>query len=77
MSKSTAKTKMTSRERVIAALNHQPVDRVLVDLGGSFCSGAHISIIAKLRQHLGLDKPGKSVKVTEPCQMLGEVAADL
>jgi hypothetical protein len=46
-------------------------------LGGTPCSGAHVSVIAKLRWALGLDGPGERVKVTEPYQMLGEVAADL
>ncbi len=68
---------LTARERVLCALNHQPVDRVPVDLGGTPCSGAHVSVVAKLRRALGLDKPGTRVKVTELYQMLGEVAADL
>jgi len=68
---------MTSRQRVLAALNYQPTDRVPVDLGGTPCTGAHVSVIAKLRQALGLDEPGTPVKVVEPYQMLGEVAADL
>lgn len=67
----------TSRERVIRALNHQPADRVPVDLGGTSCSGAQVSVVARLRLALGLDKPGDRVKVTEPYQMLGEIAADL
>jgi len=68
---------MTSRQRVVNALNHQPVDRVPVDLGGMACSGAHVSIIASIRQTLGLDKPTDAVKVRDPYQMLGEVALDL
>jgi hypothetical protein len=67
-------SKLTGRERALRALNYQQVDRVPVDLGGTPCSGAHVSVIAKLRQALGLDKP---VKVVEPYQMLGEVTADL
>ena len=47
---------MTPRERIIKALNFEETDRVPVDLGGTFVSGAHCSIIAKLRQLLGLDK---------------------
>jgi len=66
--------KLTGRERVLRALAYKKVDRVPVDLGGTLCSGAHVSVVAKLRQALGLDKP---VKVVEPYQMLGEVAADL
>jgi hypothetical protein len=62
---------------VLKALNYKKVDRVPVDLGGTSTSGAHVSVIANLRQALGLDKPGEPVKVVEPCQMLGEVTADL
>lgn len=68
---------MTSRQRVLKALSYERVDRVPVDLGGTPGTGAHVSVIANLRRALGLDKPGARVKVTELCQMLGEVAADL
>ncbi len=68
---------LTGRERVLRALNHQPADRVPVDVGGTACSGAQVSVVARLRRTLGLDKPGDRVKVTEPYQMLGEIAADL
>lgn len=70
-------SRVTSRERVLKALNYQPVDRVPVDLGGTLGTGAHVSVISNLRQALGLDEPGAPVKVIEPYQMLGEVAADL
>jgi hypothetical protein len=65
---------MTGRERVVAALNYSHVDRVPVDLGGTLGTGAHVSVIAKLRQALGLDKKGETVKVVDLYQMLGEVA---
>lgn len=68
---------LTSRERVLCALNHKPADRVPVDLGGTSCSGAQVSVVARLRLALGLDKPGDRVKVIEPYQMLGEIAVDL
>ncbi len=68
---------LTGRQRVLAALNYQQVDRAPVDLGGTLGTGAHVSVIAHLRRALGLDKPGEPVKVVEPYQMLGEVAADL
>jgi hypothetical protein len=68
---------LTGRERVLRALNHQPADRVPVDLGGTNCSGAHVSVIANLRRALGLDQAGARVKVVEPYQMLGEMAPDL
>ena len=74
---SAKKKQLSGRERVLCALNHQPADRVPVDLGGTACSGAQVSVVARLRRALGLDKPGDRVKVTEPYQMLGEIAADL
>ena len=77
MSIDSAQTSTTGRERVLRALNFEPVDRIPVDLGGHACSGAHVSVVANLRRALGLDKPGDRVKVVEPYQMLGEVDADL
>lgn len=71
------KTPLTGRERVLKAINHEAADRVAVDLGGTPCSGAHVSVIANLRRALGLDKNGEPVKVVEPYQMLGEMEADL
>lgn len=66
---------MNSRERIIAALNHQPADRVPVDFGGTVLTGAHVSVISQLRRKLGLSS--KPVKVSEPAQMLGEVDSEL
>ncbi len=77
MSRSSFRGSFTSRERVLRALNYEPVDRVPIDLGGTSVSGAQVSVIAKLREALGLDEPGTPVKVIEPYQMLGEVTADL
>ena len=42
-----AKEAMTRRERVLAAINHQPVDRVPTDLWGT------AEVMAKLRRHFG------------------------
>ena len=66
---------MTSRERVLAALNHQEPDRVPIDLGGTFVTGIHAQTLHHLRRHLGLED--RLVKVYEPHQMLGEVDLDL
>jgi len=65
----------TSRERVLAALGHRAPDRVPVDFGGTFVSGIHVSCVAALRRHYGLD-PGP-VKAIDPGQFLGEIAGDL
>lgn len=77
MNPDAAQSSLTSRQRVLAALDHQPTDRTPVDLGGTPCSGAHVSVVAHLRRAMGLDKGGEPVKVTEPYQMLGEVGPDL
>ncbi len=68
---------MNSRQRVQMALNHQPPDKIPLDLGGSAVSGMHVSSVYLLRQALRLDPPGTPVKVIEPYQMLGEIAPDL
>jgi hypothetical protein len=68
---------MTSRERVLSALNHIETDRVPLDLGGCAVTGMHVSTVYALRQALGLDSPGARVKVVEPYQMLGEIGEDL
>ena len=60
---------MNSRERINAALNHKTLDKLPVDFGGTPTSGIHVSMVHKLRQHYGLDKPGTHVKVIEPYQM--------
>jgi hypothetical protein len=68
---------MTSRERVVAALNHREGDKIPFDLGGSAVTGMQASTVYRLRQALSLDPPGTPVKVVEPYQVLGEIAADL
>jgi len=68
---------MTSRERVLAALNHQEGDKIPFDIGGSAVTGMQASTVYNLRQALALDPPGTPVKVIEPYQMLGEIATDL
>jgi hypothetical protein len=68
---------MTPRHRIATACAHREPDCLPVDFGGGFQTGIHASMIYQLRQSLGLDKPGTSVKVVEPYQMLGEVQDDL
>jgi hypothetical protein len=71
----TIKAPSASRQRLLDAMNHRQPDRVPVDFGASPVTGIHVSCIAALRDHFGLDK--HPVKVTEPFQMLGEVEDDL
>lgn len=49
-----AKTTMTSRERVLAALNHQEPDRVPLDIGGGTSTTIVVEGYEKLKQHLGV-----------------------
>jgi Uroporphyrinogen decarboxylase (URO-D) len=63
------------RKRVLEAINHRPPDRVPMDFGGSAVTGMHVSCVAKLRDHYGLEK--RLVKVIEPFQMLGLIEDDL
>ncbi|POP30874.1 methyltransferase [Lactonifactor longoviformis] len=66
---------MTSRERVIAALNHETPDYVPMDLGGCGQTGISASTLYQLRKAYGLDE--HPVKIVEPYQILGEVELDL
>ena len=62
---------MTSRKRVLMALNHQEPDWIPIDLGGSFVTGIAAAGLHRLRKRLGLeDRP---VKVYDLFQMLGEM----
>ena len=63
------------RKRVLDAINHRAPDRVPMDFGGSAVTGMHVSCVAALRDHYGLEK--RLVKVCEPFQMLGLVEDDL
>jgi Uroporphyrinogen decarboxylase (URO-D) len=63
------------RKRVLDAINHRTPDRVPMDFGGSAVTGMHVSCVAKLRDHYGLEK--RLVKVHEPFQMLGLIEDDL
>lgn len=66
---------MTRKERVQAALNHRQPDRIPIDFGGTAVTGMHVTCVAALRDHYGLEK--RPVKVHEPYQMLGWVDDDL
>ncbi|HOX58797.1 MAG TPA: uroporphyrinogen decarboxylase family protein [Candidatus Paceibacterota bacterium] len=66
---------MTSRERILAALNHQDPDRVPIDLSGHRSSGIAAMAYARLREHLGL--PKKPIRVYDPVQQLAIVDEDV
>jgi len=66
---------MTSRERVVAALNHREPGRVPIDLSGHRSSGIAAMAYGRLRDFLGL--PKRPIRVYDPVQQLAIVDEDL
>jgi hypothetical protein len=66
-----------SKEKVTKALDHKTPKGLPVDFGGTLSTGIHVSMVYKIRQELGLDRPFVPVKIIEPFQMLGEIKHDL
>lgn len=66
---------MTSRERILSALNHRQPDRVPVDLSSYRSSGISAVAYPKLRAALGL--PPRPVYVYDPVQQLAIVDDDI
>lgn len=66
---------MNSRERVLAAINHQQPDRVPIDFGATGQTGISVCAEYRLREYLGL--PQHDLDVFEIIQMLGVVDEDL
>jgi uroporphyrinogen decarboxylase len=67
---------MTSRERILAALNHQPSDRLPIDFGGTRQSGISAIAYHRLRQHLKLPVP-QPARVFDLYQMLAEIEQEI
>jgi len=67
--------RMTSRERVRAALEHRPSDRIPFDLGGSRVTGIHVDAYRRLRATLGL--PVGELRVGDLTQQLADVEPDV
>ncbi len=57
---------LTSRQRVLKALNHEQADRVPIDLGG-FQTGIHKKAYVELLKHLGIED---DVTIMDPVQQL-------
>src|SRR6266496_6124778 len=66
---------MTSRERVLAALNHRESGHIPIDLSGHRSSGIAAMAYARLREFLGL--PKKPIRVYDPIQQLAIVDEDV
>lgn len=67
---------MIPRQRLQAALEHKPVDRVCVDFGAGGQTGMGAGAVYRLR-HALLGDGDWRVKITEPYQMLGEIDEEL
>ncbi|MFC1552713.1 uroporphyrinogen decarboxylase family protein [Candidatus Latescibacterota bacterium] len=66
---------MTSRDIVLAAMNHKETRKVPVDLSGHRSSGIAAIAYPKLREHLGLEP--KTVRIYDPVQQLAIVHDDI
>jgi len=66
---------MNSREKILAALNHEESDRVPVDLSGHRSSGIAALAYPNLREYLGL--PPKPIRVYDVVQQLAIVDEDM
>ena len=62
---------LTSRERVMVAVNHREPDRIPIDLGGHRSSGIMAIAYNKLKQHLGIQ--GGDIYVYDFVQQLAIV----
>ena len=65
---------MNSRERVMAALNHQGPDRIPFDLGGTGATGIHVTAYKNLREYLGL--PPVQIRTEDIIQQLATIDED-
>ena len=61
---------MTSRERVLKAVNFEEPDRVPIDLGAIRASGINAVVYDEMKRRMGLDTP---TKIHDPMQILAEV----
>ena len=66
---------MTSRERLLAAINHVQPDRVPVDFGAHRSSGIMAIAYRRLRRHLGL--PERPIRVYDMIQQLAIIDEDV
>ncbi len=62
------KQTLTSRQRVLEAINHREPDRVPIDLGG-FQTGIHKNAYKELIAYLGLDE---QIEILDPIQQLAK-----
>ena len=66
---------MNSRDRVLAAFNHEETDRVPIDFSGHRSSGIAAIAYERLRDYLGLER--KPIRVYDIQQQLAIVDSDV
>lgn len=66
---------MTSKERVLASINHKQPDKIPIDIGAANTTGISVCALARLRKYYGL--PEKDLEIFEVMQMLGQVDDDV
>ncbi len=66
---------LSSRKRVINAIEHKPVDRYPIDLGANIATGISTFAYHNLRKYLGMSTD--NIEIFEPVQMLARVDNDI
>ena len=66
---------ISSKQRIIRALQHKQPDTIPVDFGATSVTGIHCKVVESLRAYYGLEK--RPVRIIEPFQMLGEIDEEL
>lgn len=66
---------MTSRERVLKAIRHEPVDRMPIDLGAYEATGISAFAYWNLREYLGLST--ENIYINDMVQVLARVDEDI
>ena len=66
---------MTSRERVLCAVEHRPADRMPLDLSVHFSTGISVFAYYNLRKYLGLSTD--NIEMADCVQMLARVDEDI
>lgn len=67
---------MNSRERILAALNHETPDRIPVDFGGTRTTGITAPAMYRLRQCLGIETPTRVYDVYVCLAEMDDAVAD-
>ena len=65
---------MTSRDRVMAAVNFREPDRVPIDLGGTRASGINAAVYDRMKRRMGISTP---TEVHDPMQILAELEPEV